>query len=95
MASVEGHSFETLKREQAFLNPPQKRHVNPVLDQLAAPHIESFNALFDDSGLDRGDTDGRGLLSLGIKDIGSKVVFNTAGSSTENPLGTKLECKEQ
>jgi len=83
------HSFETLKREKNFLQPPSKGHINPILDQLAAPHIESFNSLFDDSGLERGDTDGKGLLSLGLRDIGQKVVFSGAGSS-ENPRGAKL-----
>jgi DNA-directed RNA polymerase I subunit RPA2 len=85
-----GHSFDTLKREKNFLSPPGKGHVNPVLDRLAAPHIESFNSLFDDSGLDRGDTDGRGLISLGIKDIGQKIVFSDAESSPGNPKGARL-----
>jgi len=84
------HSFETLKREKAFAHPSSDGHVNPILDKLAAPHIESFNSLFDDSGLDSGDTDGRGLLSLGLKDIGQKVVFSGAGSSSENPMGARL-----
>ncbi|KIM25180.1 hypothetical protein M408DRAFT_220951 [Serendipita vermifera MAFF 305830] len=84
------HSFETLKREKAFRNPPSKGHVNPILDQLAAPHIESFNSLFDDSGLERGDTDGKGLLTLGLRDIGQKIIFSGAGTSPENPLGAKL-----
>lgn len=84
------HSFDTLKREKAFRNPPSKGHVNPILDQLAAPHIESFNSLFDDSGLERGDTDGKGLLTLGLRDIGQKVVFSGAGSTSENPMGARL-----
>jgi DNA-directed RNA polymerase I subunit RPA2 len=88
------HSFETLKREKGFLHPSSKGHVNPVLDQLAAPHIESFNSLFDDSGLERGDTDGKGLLTLGLRDIGQKVVFSGTGSA-ENPLGAKLASTKQ
>ncbi|KAG8825046.1 hypothetical protein FRC17_008879 [Serendipita sp. 399] len=84
------HSFETLKRETDFLNPPSKGHVNPVLDRLATPHIESFNSIFDDSGLERGDTDGSGLLSLGLKEIGSKVVFSGNTSDPEKPLGARL-----
>ena len=67
-----------------------------MLDQLAKPHIESFNALFDDSGLDQGDTDGHGLLSLGIKDIGPKTVFSGTAKGEppgENPLRTKLTCE--
>jgi hypothetical protein len=87
------HTFETLKRERQFSNPSEKGHVNATLDQLATPHIESFNALFDDSGLDSGDTDGKGLLSLALQDIGQKVVFNGVGTS-ESPLGARLSCKQ-
>ena len=87
------HSFETLKRERAFRNPPTKGHVNPTLDRLAAPHIESFNSPFDDSGLDRGDTDGRGLISLSLKEIGEKVVFSGNQSSSGNPRGARLACE--
>lgn len=88
------HSFETLKREEAFLHPPSKGHVNPALDQLAGPHIESFNSLFDDGGLERGDTDGRGLLSLGLKDIGQKVVFSGSGSSLDGSKGARLASEQ-
>ncbi|KAG8840129.1 hypothetical protein FRB91_006515, partial [Serendipita sp. 411] len=84
------HSFETLTREKNFLNPPSKGHVNPALDRLAAPHIESFNSIFDDNGLERGDTDGSGLLSLGLKEIGSKAVFSGNTSDPEKPLGARL-----
>jgi DNA-directed RNA polymerase I subunit RPA2 len=53
----------------------------PILNEFVAPHIESFNALFDDSGLPFGDGDGLGLLSLAIKDIGERVVFDGARQS--------------
>ena len=102
MEGVPGSSipyrYETLEREKRFKEPPVKGPAIPVLEELAKPHIESFNALFDDSGLDRGDTDGRGLLNLGIKDIGQKAVFSRAVKgepNSENPWGSKLtrECE--
>jgi DNA-directed RNA polymerase I subunit RPA2 len=92
------HRYETLEREKRFKEPPVKGPAIPLLDELAKPHIESFNALFDDSGLERGDTDGRGLLYLGINDIGPKTVFSGTAKgepNSENPRGSKLtrECE--
>ena len=88
------HRYETLEREKRFKEPPINGPNIPLLEELAKPHIESFNALFDDSGLDQGDTDGRGLLTLGIKDIGPKTVFSGTAKgepNSENSLGTKLK----
>ncbi|KAH9965972.1 hypothetical protein BC827DRAFT_1181297 [Russula dissimulans] len=75
------HTFNTLARESAFRNPPSGGSIFPILNEFVAPHIESFNALFDDSGLPFGDGDGLGLLSLAIQDIGERVVFDGAGQS--------------
>ncbi|KAI9508905.1 hypothetical protein F5148DRAFT_1191368 [Russula earlei] len=70
------HTFNTLARESAFRSPPSNSSTYPILNEFVAPHIESFNALFDDSGLPFGDGDGRGLLSLAIQDIDERVVFD-------------------
>ena len=72
-------TFNTLAREASFRNPTDKGSSIPILNEFVAPHLESFNSLFDDSGLPSGDGDGRGLLSLGIKEIGEKVVFDGNG----------------
>ncbi|KZP13484.1 beta and beta-prime subunits of DNA dependent RNA-polymerase [Athelia psychrophila] len=72
-------TFNTLAREASFRTPTDKGSTIPILNEFVAPHIESFNSLFDDSGLPSGDGDGRGLLSLGIKEIGEKVVFDGNG----------------
>ncbi|KAH9948753.1 beta and beta-prime subunits of DNA dependent RNA-polymerase [Amylocystis lapponica] len=79
--STQGASsaFNTLAREKHFKNPPRKGSVVPILNEFVTPHLESFNALFDDSGLPAGDGDGRGQLSLAIKDIGERVVFDGKG----------------
>jgi len=75
-------TFNTLTRERVFRHPPKDGSTHNILNEFVAPHIESFNALFDDSGLPVGDGDGKGTLSLAIKDIGERVVFD--GNRTEN-----------
>ena len=90
-------TFKTLTRERIFRQPSKSGSTVPILNEFVAPHIESFNALFDDSGLPSGDGDGRGLLSLAIKDIGEKVVFDGNGqvesergsSGRENRMSSK------
>lgn len=77
-------TFNTLERENAFRNPPKDGSVYNVLNEFVIPHIESFNALFDDSGLPLGDGDGRGLISLAIKDIGERVVFDGNGHGSDS-----------
>lgn len=70
------NTFNTVEREKTFRRPPSKSNTVPILQEFVAPHIESFNALFDDSGLPWGDGNGHGLLSLGLKDIGERVMFD-------------------
>ena len=72
-------TFDTLRREKNFKYPPKDGHVVPILNEFVTPHLESFNALFDDSGLPQGDGDGRGILSLGLANIGERVVFDGKG----------------
>ena len=87
-------TFETLKRERSFRHPPQNGASVPILNEFVTPHLESFNALFDDSGLPLGDGDGKGLLSLAMKDIGERVAFSGAGvpggESGEKAWGTRM-----
>ena len=80
--------FDIIKREKVFRKPSVTGSNYPLLDELAAPHIESFNALFDDSGLPVGDGNGEGLLSLAIKDITHKTVFDGSGSVGEDGTST-------
>ena len=82
-------SFNTIEREKSFRSPPKDGSTYNILNEFVTPHIESFNALFDDSGLPAGDGDGRGLLSLALKDIGERVVFDGNGraDSESGPQG--------
>lgn len=76
-------TFNTLAREESFKNPAKKGSNYSILNEFVTPHIESFNALFDDSGLPEGDGDGKGLLSMGLDDVGERVVFDRLGNSTD------------
>ena len=77
-------TFNTLEREKSFINPPKDGLSYDILNEFVTPHIESFNALFDDSGLPVGDGDGRGIISLAIKDIGERVVFDGNGHESDS-----------
>jgi hypothetical protein len=82
--SFPSQSFHTLTREAAFSYPPTDRSDVPALDELVAPHIESFNALMED-----GENGGKGLLALAVQDIGAKVVFDGKKPGTGNKLSSK------
>jgi DNA-directed RNA polymerase I subunit RPA2 len=76
-------TFNVLEREESFRHPTKKGSTVPILNEFVQPAIESFNALFDDSGLSEGDTDGKGLLTTSLKDIGERVVFDGRGVEGE------------
>ncbi|ODH48499.1 hypothetical protein GX48_05366 [Paracoccidioides brasiliensis] len=54
--------FDTLRRERLFRHPPKDHTAYPSLAASIRPHIDSFNALFDN---DR-------ILEAALKDIGTK-----------------------
>lgn len=76
-------TFRTLTRERQFRHPPTAQSDIPALDELVKPHIESFNALLED------DQGNKGLLALGVEDVGSKVVFDGKASEAM-PWGNKI-----
>lgn len=82
--SFDSQSFHTLTREAAFSHPPTNKSDIPALDELVAPHIESFNALLEDS-----EGGGKGLLALAVDDIGAKVVFDGKKPGTGNRLSSQ------
>lgn len=86
-------SFNTLQREASFRCPSKDGSTVPILSELAAPHIESFNSLFADSGLPiphGHDERNVGLLGLAIKGIEDKVIFDGADGMHEQGAGNKL-----
>jgi DNA-directed RNA polymerase I subunit RPA2 len=58
--------YDTLRRENLFQNPPEDHTAYPSLAESIRPHIDSFNALFDDSK----------ILDAGLKDIGIKTFLD-------------------
>lgn len=75
-------SFDTLKRENLFRNPPKDKSAFPALLAAVQPHIDSFNAVTVEGG----------LLDLARQDIGVKSVFN--GKNQNENLGDKLSRKD-
>lgn len=59
----------------------------PALDELVKPHIDSFNALLEDSDADA--SGGGGLLGLAVRDIGDKVVFDSTTKAQGNRLSSE------
>ena len=58
--------FDTLRRQQLFANPPADRTAYPLLAAAIEPHVHSFNAVFEPNG----------LLSHGLRDIGTRVILD-------------------
>lgn len=79
---IMGAKFRTLEREQRFQNPPKDKSAFPLLADAVAPHVGSFNAMTE-------GPDG-GLLNLGVKDIGSRTIFDSAD---QDRLGNKLSIR--
>lgn len=77
--------FNTLKREHEFRYPSKDGPAYPEAHKLIEPHIKSFDALFEEQ-------DGTaGLLSLAVKDLDPKVVFD--GKGPAGSRGNKLTSK--
>lgn len=86
--SKDKSTFHTLDRERRFRHLPKDASDVKALDELVRPHLDSFNALTE--GPD-GDSK-KGLLNLGIHDIGEKAVFD--GKATDRrPFGQKISCR--
>lgn len=68
------YQYDTLRRENLFRNPPRDHTAYPALTQALEPHIESFNALFENNK----------LLEAAIKDIGTKT-FLDGKVDSQNP----------
>jgi DNA-directed RNA polymerase I subunit RPA2 len=78
------HQFDTLRRENLFRNPPKDHTAYPLLKEAIQPHIQSFNALFEKDG----------LITKGIKDIGTKVYLDgdeRAGPAGKNKLSVRVK----
>jgi DNA-directed RNA polymerase I subunit RPA2 len=69
------HEFDTIRREELFRHPPTDRTAYPLLKNAVAPHVDSFNALFEEDG----------LIAHALKDIGTKIYLD--GNDRDGPVG--------
>jgi DNA-directed RNA polymerase I subunit RPA2 len=76
--------FRTLERQKEALEPSKKGPHHPRLAALGAPHVESFNSIFDLKG-------GPGILERAVQDIGKVVVFDQ-WDPEDGSFGNKIEC---
>lgn len=83
--------FNTLDRENGFRHPNNSGSKYPAPQQLVAPHIDSFDALFEGAPIGpHGEVDrDLGLLDLAINDLQPKVIFD--GQGPQGTLGNRLE----
>ncbi|CAD6920841.1 unnamed protein product [Tilletia caries] len=103
------HTFHTLETQRMFTNPSSSGLDVADLQDLTAPHIESFNALWEQDpsvdtpqSLKRSGSTGLssdGLLARAIQRLPSKVVFDGKGTAVEgseepsSALGNRLELR--
>jgi len=88
-SSCTSYSFNTLDRENAFRHPSTSGPKYPAPQALVAPHIHSFDALFEGAPLEEGGVSAsEGLLNLAIKDLTPKVLFD--GRGQDGKPGNKL-----
>nr|ALK02060.1 RNA polymerase I second largest subunit [Wickerhamiella domercqiae] len=74
--------FHTLDREARWRAPPESESPFKLLHDSVRPHVDSFDAMLE------GPRGKPGLLEIGVREIGPKVVFDTPDG--ELPLGNKL-----
>ena len=78
--------YDTLRRQKLFSEPPKDLTAYPSLAQTVNPHVESFNALFEDTK----------ILNAGLQDIGTYTVTdgdiqNASGEvESRNTLSLRL-----
>lgn len=83
--------FHTLDREKAFSHPSSISSKYSATQALVAPHIDSFDALFEGAPTGKNgqiELDS-GLLNIAVADLLPKVVFDGKTPGT----GNRLECE--
>ena len=60
--------YDTLRRNKLYKNPPRDRSAFPLLQAAVRPHVESFNAIFDDND--------DNLINKALADIGTHTVVD-------------------
>lgn len=73
--------YDTLRREDLFRHPPKDHSAYPSLAEAIRPHINSFNALFEDSK----------ILEAGLRDIGTKTFLDGDAETPEQKKARQAE----
>jgi DNA-directed RNA polymerase I subunit RPA2 len=66
--------FETTRRKRLFRSPPKDRSAYPLLQAAVRPHVDSFNALFDE-----------GLVEEALRDIGTITTVDGNQNDKNSP----------
>ena len=74
-------NYDTLRREHLFRHPPKDHTAYPALADAIRPHVDSFNALFEDSK----------ILEAGLKDIGTKTFLDGEAETPEQKKARQAE----
>lgn len=76
--------YDTIRRQKLFSDPPKDQSAHPALSAAVRPHLESFNALFEETK----------ILQAGLEDIGTYTVLDTprytAGTGPANRLSLRV-----
>jgi DNA-directed RNA polymerase I subunit RPA2 len=77
--------YETLRRQNLFKTPPKDKSAYPALAAAIKPHIQSFDALFENQQ----------ILQAGLRDIGTQTFVDgdprdTYVGSARNQLGLRI-----
>ena len=77
--------YETLRRQKLFQDPPKDKSAYPALAAAIKPHIQSFDALFENQK----------VLQAGLRDIGTQTVVDgdprdTNVGSARNQLSLRI-----
>ncbi|PVV05031.1 hypothetical protein BB560_000446 [Smittium megazygosporum] len=78
------YDFRTLDRQNRAINPTDSFEY-PALQKLGAPHIDSFNRIWEESGRNRPP-----LIDLAVKDLGKYTIFDRKEEFTGFEHGNKL-----
>ncbi|KAK8139861.1 DNA-directed RNA polymerase I subunit RPA2 [Apiospora sp. TS-2023a] len=70
------HEYNTLRRQNLFTDPPTDRSAYPLLQIAVDPHIESFDAIFEEGG----------LIDKGLADIDTRTFLD---GDDRSPLASR------
>ncbi|KAL9622874.1 MAG: hypothetical protein Q9160_002800 [Pyrenula sp. 1 TL-2023] len=77
---------DTLRQQKLFKEPPRDHTAFPALAQAVQPHVDSFNAIFDDAKLLE-----HGLRDIGVYSVTDGDITNAAGEvSSKNTLRLRI-----